>query len=155
MTHRRDIIESDTIKLLKKHTSAKENVFSFEESLYQDNLPIKVTVFSPEENVSIYSKAPRAYKRTLDLNVSVFFRGEKSYLQKNNALSKEIEKTMLSNELASDFDREINLVKTTKKVDDSGEELRAALNLSYEIQYITEEDPPPISTDFSGVSTEI
>lgn len=155
MTHRRDEIEKDVEKLLKNNTLAKENVFPLSEAFFQDDLEIKISYFSPEEKIKVHAVAPRSYQRTMVLNVTAMFIGQGVYSKFGNQLTSEIEKIMLSNQIAKNFDREIQLVRTEQEIGDKGEEQRSALNLQYEIQYITEEDYPPKVDALNSIFTAL
>lgn len=153
MPHQRDEIKRHALEVLSTKTSLAK-AYGLVESSFRDDLPAKITVFSPRETVFLKSAAPRVYQRTLTMDVTLSLRGEANYARADQ-LAAEVERAMLGPEFEAGFYRKCELRSTEQVVDYEGKVLVASVNLSFEVTYLTEEDHVVPDEYLTAVDTEL
>lgn len=153
MPHQRGEIERHALEVLSTKTSLAK-AYGLVESSFRDDLPTKITVFSPRETAFLKSAAPRVYQRTLTMDVTLSLRGEDNYALADQ-LAVEVEQAMLGPEFESSFMRRCELKSTETVVDYEGKVLVASVNLTFEVTYLTEEDHVAPDEYLTAVETEL
>ena len=141
MSHKRIEIRAVIADVLRRKLSFTTKVHSNRvTNIATDELPA-VVVSTPEEEVHVFSAAPRLYLRKLTVVVEAAASGE-SLDNHLDAHAVEIEEALAAEERLGGLTRELILVKSETVLDQSSDRPLGSVRLTYLATYITDETFP-------------
>lgn len=153
MGNSRKLIREKFKTILSGHTNAGSRVFENRaRPIWQTDLPA-LLIFTEDESVSVFSEAPREYRRNLSLVVECYAAAKDDLDDVLDTLSGQVEDLVELDDSLGGLANATTLTKTEMNIIDDGQNLTGTARLTFSVDYFTSPMPTtPVS--FDGVTIE-